>query len=297
MLTLTFESSRIFAGISNCIMLHPANASEFEAFRRTAERCASGVLEAYVSGRAGLEELRAAIEKLELDVERKLENVRLNVGGEELRLIPYIFSVNRIVCSGRLEFSPELQFYACKSGEIEDVRKSLKKIRSAELRAIKSGKAEKVSKVNELEGAMLGYPQCCVKEFSRRKRLRNSGKNVRSLEGKIAEEYLKLGLSEALERAFREGVMSVLDSIPSSLFAFNFYPCSLKCKNAEKVGRECRRALEERGFSLLFEAGVIAAMCDLEAICVKMRKIRGKSFVYLSPEDIISRLLAVSKRN
>ena len=80
------------------------------------------------------------------------------------------------------------------------------------------------------------------------------------------------------------------DRIPKSLFAFNFYPCSLKCRSAEKAGEKCKEVLDGR-LKGLFEAGVVAAMCDIEAICVKMGKVKGKDYVYLSPDEIISRVL------
>ncbi len=298
-LTLIFESSRIFSGNGECVILHPENAEKYEELCRSAEYYSFRAVEAYISGGLGLNELKLAVDRVENEL--RCRTGKLVAGDAVFELIPHIFLVNRIVCSGKVELIPEVQIYACpapasendindiKIKRVKNVEKTLEKIRKAEIKAIKTGKTDYVSRINELEGSMLGYPDCCVKEFSRRKKLRNSGKRVKSLEGEIAEEYLKQGLHRILERAFRDGIEKVEGSIPKTLFALNFYPCSLSCRKAEKVGEECKSFLEEKKYKYLFEAGVLAAMCDIETICVKMGKIKGRDYIYLSPEAVISR--------
>ncbi len=279
MLTLAFEASRISAGISECVMSNYTfpECFEYEARVKTAVK----VLE--------LEELYSAVSEIEEEIRGKVESVK--VFDLELTFEPFFYLVNRIVCLGSVVLTPELQFYACKNPE--KVRLKLNKIRKVEEKVLKTQKAEKIHRINELEGELLGYPECCVKKFSKSKKLRNLGKPVKPPEGEIAEEFLKKGYHETLDRIFRENVSLREVKIPESLFAFNFYPCNIECKRAKAVGKSCKSKLEKFNMGELFMAGVVASMCGILAMCIKMRKINGKGrdYCYTEPEEIMRKLL------
>jgi hypothetical protein len=275
MLTLRFEASRLLAGVSKCIMYNPFPDLTVEYEMRA---------RAVVTHETGkIENVYASIEELEEELREKVTGFEFS--NLEIQVEPFFFLVNRIVSTGRILISPELQFYLC----IDRVSRTLRKIRKAELRVIKSRKPEKICRVNELEGELLGYPDCCISNFSKRKRLRNLGKNVKSPEGEIAEEFVNTGYHLLVDRVFSNRALLKDAELPNSLFTFNFYPCSIKCKKAEKTGERCKNALAEIGEETLFKAGVLSVMCDILKLCIKMKRINGKNrdYCYTNPEEII----------
>ena len=276
MLGLKFEASRLLAGISKCVMYNPFPelTAEYEAKVRT-------VLQGEI------ERVYEYIEELEDELRKK--SGKFDFGNLSLKFEPFFFLVNRIVCRGSVVISPELQFYLCR----DDIARYTKKIRKTEMKILKSRNPSKIYRINELEGEMLGYPSCCIGNFSRRKRLRNTGKSIKSPEEVVADEFVEMGLHEILDAVF-SGKTSLEDvELPKSLFAFNFYPCTIRCRSAEKIGEKCESALEELEMKYLFRAGVVAAMCDILEICIKMKKIEGKnrSYCYERPEEIIKKLI------
>ena len=276
MLGLKFEASRLLANISKCVMYNPF--PELTAEYETKVRM-------LLHGE--IERVYEYIEELEDELRKKAGEFEF----EDLRLKfePFFFLVNRIVCRGNVVISPELQFYLCK----DDIARYTKKIRKTELKIVKSGNPSKIYRINELEGEILGYPSCCISNFSKRKRLRNAGKSIKSPEEVVADEFVEMGLHEILDAVF-SGKISLRDvELPNSLFAFNFYPCTLKCERAEKIGEKCESVLEELEMGNLFRAGVVAAMCDILEICIKMKKIEGKnrSYCYAKPEEIMKKLI------
>ncbi len=276
MLGLKFEASRLLAGISKCVMYNPFPelTAEYEAKVRT-------VLQGEI------ERVCEYIEELEDELRKK--SGEFEFGNLNLKFEPFFFLVNRIVCRGEVVVSPELQFYLCRDG----IARYTKKIRKTEMKILKSRNPSKIYRINELEGEMLGYPSCCIGNFSKRKRLRNSGKGVRSPEEVVADEFVEVGLYRVLDAVFTGKISLKEAELPNSLFAFNFYPCTINCRRAEKIGERCESALEELGMKNLFRAGVVAAMCDILEICIKMKKIEGKnrSYCYDRSEEIMKKLI------
>jgi len=276
MLGLKFEASRLLANLSKCIMYNPF--PELTAEYETKVRLVLS---------NEIEKVYECIEELEDELREKAGEFEF--GSLRMKFEPFFFLVDRIVCRGDIVISPELQFYLCK----DNITRYTKKIRKTELKIVKNRNPSKIYKLNELEGEMLGYPSCCISSFSKRKRLRNTGKSVKSPEEVIADEFIEMGLHEVLDAIFAGEVSLKEAKLPDSLFAFNFYPCTLMCKRAGKTGEKCKNALEELQMGNVFKAGVVAAMCDILEICIKMKKIEGKnrSYCYAKPEEIMKKLI------
>ncbi len=273
MYCLSFEASRISANVSKCVMSSKNLNLNEELFIQNYN-------------------YNSIYDSIRI-LEEKIGNSKLEVLDLKLVTLPFFYVINRIISFGKVLISPELQFYACRIEDEDWLKDKLAKIRKAEEKILRSGKAEKICKINELEGKMLGYPECCIENFVRKKKMRNLGKRVISPEGQIAEEFLSEEYYKVLDSVFlaNKDVESV--ELPLSLFALNFYPCKLSCKKAKRIGEVCMERMEELGKERLFKAGVVAAMCNIMAICIKMKKLSGKNrdYCYFSPEDIIRFLI------
>ncbi len=277
-LCLFFEVSRIIANVSKCIMYNP--------FPELTKETVNEIFTFFDPN-----DPYSKVEKLEFELSKKLE--KTEVFGVDLVYIPFFYLVNRIVCLGKVIITPELQFYICKQEDKEWAKNQLKKIRKIEENILKSGNTSKIYKINKIEGNLLGYPKCCVENFVRRKKLRNSGKRITSPEGLIAMEFIENGYHTILDSIFlkKENIMNV--KLPLTLFAFNFYPCKLNCKRAEKIGNTCFEKMSEIGMEKLFRAGIVAVMCNVLSMCIKMKIVDGtnRTYSYYSPEKIIKHLI------
>jgi len=264
---LIFEAGRIAANLTDCVMYNP-----FPEISAGVQFPLSRLVSGYLNGHYSLKELYGYVERLERWAR---EEVKFRTPKQlntlvELTAIPFCFLLNRIISSQSLIFAPEMQFYIVRQEREKAVLKMLQKMRNAELSAIKKADARKISKVNEIEGLLLGYPECCVSSFVKLKKERAEGKNVPSPEKVIAEEFIECGLAKITVDVIK-GKLSP-NGLPEesySLFATNFYPCSLKCANAIEVGRSYGHFLDSIAENVFF-SGIIANMASILAVCVEM---------------------------
>ena len=262
---LIFEAGRIAAKLTDCVMYNP-----FPEMSAGVQLPLSKLVSGYLNGHYTLKELYGYVERLEKwacrEVEfRTPEQLSALV---ELTAIPFCFLLNRIISSQRLIFAPEMQFYIVRQEKEKAVLKMLQKMRNAEVSAIKKVDARKISRINEIEGLLLGYPECCVSSFIKLKKERAEGKNIPSPERVIAEEFIKYGLASFTEEAIK-GKFRRLPEEGYSLFATNFYPCSLKCANAIEMGKSYSRFLDDIAENV-FLSGVIANLASVLVVCVEM---------------------------
>ncbi|AEA47986.1 DUF483 domain-containing protein [Archaeoglobus veneficus] len=274
--SLIFEAGRIAAGLTDCVMYNP-----FPEISAGAQLPLHRLLSGYRQGICSLNELYDYVERLERWAEEEARVFRTpDVLREycEIKPVPFCFIINRIISSPRLEFAPEMQFYLVRAGRERAIAKMLSKIRNAEKSAIKKSDARKIARINEIEGRMLGYPDCCVNAFVELKKGRMEGKDLPSPERVIAEEFVERGLAELTVRIL-EGEEDLPDE-SYSLFATNFYPCSLLCPKALEAGRRYREFLDKTMHGL-FIAGIAANLASILVVCFNMH-LKGY-FASLSP--------------
>ncbi len=139
---------------------------------------------------------------------------------DELKMLGYsIFTYRWIVDPITLKPSKRSSIYVCK--DCEKALRILKKIERLE----QDLTLKNMRRMIELEGELLGYPRCCIRRFSR---LKIEGK---SPETTIIVECIENGIFEEFLRFYPEPTEI------NSLFTTNFYPCKLKCKNANDIGK------------------------------------------------------------
>ncbi len=136
----------------------------------------------------------------------------------EIEIVPYVGLINRITCSETID----VQFFVCKDYELKTLKSTERKILKGRISLEKGRK-----KLIRAEGKILGYPKCCIDEYAR-------SKGGFPAESKLILEMIEsnafLKLLEHLERS---------EVIPFySLFTSNFYPCSLECRRAAKIGEK-----------------------------------------------------------
>jgi len=137
----------------------------------------------------------------------------------ELRSLGYsVFTYAWVVDPITLKPSNRISTYVCK-----DCEKSLRILRRIEKLECEIN-LRNLRRMIELEGKLLGYPECCIRKFSR---LKVDGKNP---EKKTIVECIERGVFEDLLRSYPE------PNQIKSLFTTNFYPCSLDCKRANEIG-------------------------------------------------------------
>lgn len=233
---LFLEISRVKCNASHCALPQniPVDISIYETLNEDFAR--------YINGEIGVEELLNVAEKVEEAavnfVDGKIRNI---INALNLKITPTVIIVNRILSKG--VFSPEIQFFVCKNTK---VLRSLKKVE----RKILEGKIDFVKgreKLIRIEGKILGYPQCCVESYIESKR-------TFPAESRFIMECLEKGVFEEVIGAFME---SRLLSIPQ-FFTSNFYPCSVECEKAKKVGLKIEEWLEDYSNAFRLRSMLIA---------------------------------------
>ncbi len=163
----------------------------------------------------------------------ELEEIR----GMDLDVIVYEFSVNRIISSLEPIFTRDICIYVFRRDRRKRIEKKLRRIMHLE----RNPNLDNRLKINEIEGEMLGYPECCISNFVELKRKCAMGKSMPP-ESKTIVECIESGVFSNIIDFFPDP--SFYDDI-CSLFTSNFYPCSLKCKRAYGIGRKYMEMLEE----------------------------------------------------
>jgi len=269
-ISLIFETGRIAAKLSKCAMY--CTSPEVSAGAGIPlQKLISGYIESIYS----LRELYRYVEKLEKWAlsEISFHTPKLLAPYVELEAIPFCFLLNRIISSLKPDFAPEMQFYIIDRKYKSAVSKSLSKIRRIEQQAIKRRSADRIPKINEVEGKMLGYPGCCVSAFTKLKQERIMGKQSPSPERVIAEEFVEIGLDKLTVKALKRPVE--LPEETYSLFTTNFYPCSLKCDRAIELGKTYQDFLDKIAKGV-FTAGVAANLASILVVCIDMKITREK---------------------
>ncbi len=268
-ISLIFEAGRIAAKLSKCAMYCISPELSAGAMMPL-QRLVSGYIREVYSTR----ELYTYIEKLETWAlnEVTISTPDVLASYVELEVVPFCFVLNRIISSPKPEFAPEMQFYITDRKYRSALSKSLSRIRRIEQEAIKKRDAGRIPKINEVEGKMLGYPECCVSAFAKLKKERIAGKQSPSPERVIAEEFTESGLDELTVKALNGRVE--LPDEAYSLFATNFYPCSLRCERAIEFGKAYQNFLDSivKG---VFSAGVVANLASILVMCMNMGVVRG----------------------
>lgn len=183
----------------------------------------------YMNGECGVEELCETAEVVEKTVFNSLNSALIKAVSElDLRLIPVVVFANRVL--KRELFYPEIQFFVCKNAA------DLKRLKKID-REILEGKiefGEGRDKLIRIEGEILGYPKCCVDKYI-------ESKKAFSAESRLIIECIEYGVFDKVLEAFKK---SQIISLPQ-FFTSNFYPCSVECKWAEKVGLKIEEWLGE----------------------------------------------------
>ncbi len=212
------ELERIKAGVTDCVM--PSHdfdfLSDYRGLVRTNPKLAKKLAE---SDLKKTEEYKI-VKKLDLEV-----IVAPTLSG---RVIP-------------LQISPDLIVYVCRSDRKDFVEKKVEKMLKLESRGLNRKSLKDWLKIFEIEGKMLGYPECCVEKFVKMKEKSFYGESVPP-ETDIIMRCLEHDFFEVL-RFFREP-----SEIPEHYFAFftsNFYPCDVNCQKAISIGVAVREHLDE----------------------------------------------------
>jgi hypothetical protein len=198
-----------------------------------------------------------------------------------LKVISFKSRVDRIVSSKEPIFSPHTFYYVFKHSSERFVVKTLEKIERLE----KKPSLKNRLKINELEGEILGYPDCCISSFVNLKR--------GSVEGKTPPET-----KTVLECMDSNVFLDVLKAFPEpkipycaySLFTSNFYPCSIGCKKAIEIGKKCESFFDEidSRFGLFYRCKIVSNVLGLLVPIFEVSKIpnpktdfgkRAKDFV------------------
>ncbi len=146
-----------------------------------------------------------------------------------LKLRPFVTFVNRIL--SRPTVSPNIQFFVHQKCE-----KEFKRMREIEIAAIEGFMNFDIARnrLIEIEGKMFGYPKCCVDGYI-------TGKSSLPAESRLILEGIDSGIFDELLEAF---LRSEIISLPQ-FFTSGFYPCSIECRRAVKVGRRIERWLDD----------------------------------------------------
>ncbi len=238
------EVSRIFSGISKCVLVQQV----YEVPTVVNEKI-SDSLSDFVKGRIGVKDLF----NIAFECEKTLENFCKNTYGLEVKVVPYIGFVSRVL--SRPVLTPEYLFFV---GEFDrsELRQIEKKLLSGKLSFERAQK-----KLIEKEGKLLGYPKCCIKNYVESKR-------AIPAESKIILEMFEKGSFKKLFTALESSRIEPI----YSLFTSNFYPCSIDCNNAVSLGLHLDSWLGQysRAFRLrtmvnalyIFNTAVVASKLD-----------------------------------
>ena len=215
------EIERIRANLTDCVMpLHPFR--EIAKFRSLV-----------------LENPRYAKRFAESEVRSSKEYAELSDMGLDVIVTPSILS--RVLT---FEVSPDLIVYVCRSNKRRAIEKKLEKITSLEVKAIRKRSIEDRLKISEIEGEILGYPECCVSKFVELKRNCFFGRSSPP-ETVTILECLESGIFKDTLKHFSNPP----NELPQEYFAFftsNFYPCTIACSKAISVGLKLYEQLDVR---------------------------------------------------
>ena len=176
-------------------------------------------------------------ERIEKDIKRSNEYKTLSE--MNLDLVVYVTILDRILSD--LVIHPTVLVYVCNASKINKIRKKLKKIKELEMKAIHRRSIEYRLKVNEMEGRLLNYPECCISNFVELK--------YKSMLGLASPPETKL-VMECLENNLLLKILGLFKNPDSlvdeiySLFTSNFYPCSIECSKAMEMGKRYEEFLE-----------------------------------------------------
>jgi len=204
--SLCLEVGRIFAGLTDCIVVNHLTKDEYNT-----------------------------IKDMGLDV------------------IVFQAKVNWVVSSQEPLPSNHLLFYVFIKNCKKDVMKTLKEIERLE----KNPTLENRLRINELEGILLGYPECCVKEFIHLKMASSLGE-APPPETKTVLECIKSDLFVDVLKNFPE---PEFPEIAYSLFTSNFYPCKIGCIKAKRVGKDYENYLDK--YSLAYRCKIVSNVVNL----------------------------------
>ena len=168
-----------------------------------------------------------------------------------LNIYPYIYFLNRILKEPR--FLPNLVFFVSKGYKLSKLERFEKKALNGQYEKYKK-------KIIELEGKILGYPRCCINSF-----IESKFSDV-SAETRLIIECYENGLFEDLLKAFEKS-----EIVPYyAFFTSNFYPCSIDCKRAKRIGKRLDKHLKE--YSNAFRLRTMINLFYYLVIAYKMYK-------------------------
>ena len=235
--TLFLEIVRIRAGLTNCVLPQQLYESKFQIDL-------SNLVSAFLNGLVDAEKLERRISEVENRIKEELKSneIREILNELDIDILPFCVVVNRILSSKHLPIFPEVQYYVYEMSKENKVRRGLKKTRKLEMKILRGENSLKNRmRIIKIEGGLLGYPKCCVDEFLRLKKKAILSNNF-TPEKKIIIELLDIEVYNKLPKIFSN--LSFEDFF-YSLFTSNFYPCSIECKKAIKIGKMCEDYLEK----------------------------------------------------
>ncbi len=222
---LFLEASRIKSGVSKCVMPQRVFEPDFSVYETLNIQFTR-----FVNGDIDIEELFEVTEIIEEKALKSVDPAILTVISElDLEIIPTVAFTNRVL--SREVFYPEIQFFVSRTPG--DYAKRLKKLEKKILEGkIEFGQGRE--KLVRIEGELLGYPKCCIDGYVESKR-------TFPAESRLVVECIERGIFDSVVKAFKK---SQIISVPQ-FFTSNFYPCSVECENASRIGLELEEWLEE----------------------------------------------------
>uniref|UniRef100_A0A7C3MAY5 DUF483 domain-containing protein n=1 Tax=Archaeoglobus fulgidus TaxID=2234 RepID=A0A7C3MAY5_ARCFL len=222
---LFLEVSRVKSGISRCALPQKIFEPDFSVYELL-----NNSFVRFLNGECGVEELYETAENFE-EILSSLSNSLTNAIHElNLHLTPVVVFVNRVLTGDMLY--PEIQFFVSKNpAELKRLKKIEMKILEGKIE-FRKGK----EKLMRIEGKILGYPECCVDKYI-------ESKKTFPAESRLIVECIESGIFNAVLDAFKK---SKIVSIPQ-FFTSNFYPCSVECKRAERLGLRIEEWIDEYG--------------------------------------------------
>ena len=236
--TLFFEVARIVANTSFCVLPQQVFTFKFNNLRLL------NSIFSYIAGEIDCKKLESEINYIEREAINFLKKDDLSkiLHNLDMEVIPFCTIVDRILNSEETPIFPTIYYYVYKKGKRERVEEVLHKIRAFEIEVLSENELEKRLEIVKLEGKLLGYPECCINEFLDLKKRAILNNYSLSPEKKTILELLESGLLNK----FHE-LLENIDSFEYvySLFSLNFYPCSIFCKKAIKIGKTCNDHLDK----------------------------------------------------
>lgn len=255
------EIGRIKAEITDCVLPQQF----FEEIAVSAQPMLSKLVNDLIDGFYRTKDVQRFTKRVDELTKERVKGTALYRNARKLGLdvLPSSVLLDRILSSSEILFAPDVYFYVCSAENVKKVRKKLDRIKKLEINVIEKSERgiytnESLKdriKINELEGELLGYPECCVSEFTRSKeemtRARLSKKEEKDklyLETRVVLECLNEGMFDVALDCFlhpeKIAGMELNDSFYSH-FTSSFYPCSIHCRGAVEIGKKYEEYLEE----------------------------------------------------